>query len=71
MRVNLKANHLDVMAMVVRATPGGYGLKLAREIMPLEIVRQNYAGLEHLRRLPRLQWLRPVARQLPGDASAY
>lgn len=49
MRVTLKANGLDMAGTVMWKSASTYGLRFAGPIDPLEIVRQNYAGLEHLR----------------------
>ncbi len=49
-RVILQARALDVVAVVVRSSPRGLGVRLQSRIDPLAVVRQNYAGLEHLRK---------------------
>jgi hypothetical protein len=49
MRVTLKARGLDMAGTVMWKSASTYGLRFAGPIDPLEIVRQNYAGLEHLR----------------------
>lgn len=48
-RVTLKARGLEMPATVMWKSVSAYGLRFARPVKPLEIVRQNYAGLEHLR----------------------
>jgi hypothetical protein len=49
MRVTLKANGLDMPGTVMWKSASTYGLRFAGPVDPLEIVRRNYAGLEHLR----------------------
>ncbi len=49
-RVVVQARSLDVGAIVVRSTARGIGVRLQATIEPLSVVRENYAGLEHLRR---------------------
>jgi hypothetical protein len=59
-QLTVQARSLDVAATVVRSTARGLGLRFQTPVDPLDIVRQNYAGLEHLRK--------PVGE--PGRASA-
>jgi hypothetical protein len=47
--VRLRAHALDVIATVVWAACGRSGLRFDGDVDPLEVVRQNYAGLEHFR----------------------
>ena len=49
-KLSLQARSLDVVAFVVRGTARGIGVRFQHAVNPLDIVRQNYAGLEHLRR---------------------
>ncbi len=50
LKIVVQARSLDVVAFVVRNTPRGIGVRFQSAVNPLDIVRQNYAGLEHLRR---------------------
>ncbi|MEG3163874.1 PilZ domain-containing protein [Sphingomonas sp. PB2P19] len=45
----VQARSLDVVAIVVRAAARGVGVRFLRAVNPLAVVRENYAGLEHLR----------------------
>lgn len=47
--VMLKARALNVLAEVSWKALGGTGLRFRKTINPLEVVRQNFAGLEHFR----------------------
>lgn len=61
--VVLKANALDVRAIVVRVICDGYGVRFCGDnIDPLQVVRENYAGLEHLRRAQRPDVVATVTR---------
>jgi hypothetical protein len=46
----LQARALDVIAIVVRGTGRGLGVRFQCAVNPLAVVRENYAGLEHLRK---------------------
>lgn len=47
--VTLKARALNILAEVSWKALGGTGLRFKGAVNPLEIVRQNFAGLEHFR----------------------
>ena len=47
--VTLKARALSILAEVSWKARGGMGLRFKGAVNPLEIVRQNFAGLEHFR----------------------
>ena len=49
-RIILQARALDVVAIVVRSSTRGLGVRFRCTVNPLAVVRQNYAGLEHLRK---------------------
>lgn len=49
----VQARALDVVAVVVRSAVRGVGVRFVRAVNPLSVVRQNYAGLEHLRKPDR------------------
>lgn len=46
----VQARSLDVVVIVVRAATRGTGVRFSHAVNPLAVVRQNYAGLEHLRK---------------------
>ena len=47
--ISLAASELKVDATVVRAIGNSYGVQFSASIDPLEVIRHNLAGLEHLR----------------------
>jgi hypothetical protein len=50
LKLILQARSLDVVAVVVRSTARGVGVRFLCAVNPLEVVRQNVPGLEHLRK---------------------
>jgi hypothetical protein len=50
LKLIVQARSLDVVAFVVHSTTRGVGVRFQSAVNPLDVVRQNYAGLEHLRR---------------------
>ena len=49
--ISLTARELEVNAKVVRAAGNTYGVQFSAPIDPLDVIRQNLTGLEHLRRI--------------------
>lgn len=49
-KLTIQARSLDVVAIVVRGSPRGVGVRFQCAVNPLAVVRENYAGLEHLRK---------------------
>jgi hypothetical protein len=68
-RIVLRARALDVAANVVRVSDRGLGVRFHTVVNPLAVVRQNYAGLEHLRKPATLgdepAQARPVGPAIP------
>lgn len=46
----VQARSLDVVAIVVRNAARGAGVRFLHAVSPLAVVRENCAGLEHLRK---------------------
>lgn len=49
--VEIKARKLDSVATVIWASASAFGVRFHMPIKPLEAVRNNHEGLEHLRQL--------------------
>lgn len=61
LKLVLQARALEVVAVVVRSTARGVGVRFQCAVNPLAVVRENVAGLEHLRKPAPRGTARPQA----------